>query len=97
MNDREAFEAWEQSEGLPIDRFPENDRFAWPDPGRYKHRMVDAHWSAWQVAIKQEREACAMVCDDRAKDYWGFTEEEFAFEAAAAAIRSRTANQKEST
>jgi predicted metal-binding protein len=61
--DREAFEAWEKSEGLPVDRFPEDDRFSWPAPGRYKHKMVDAHWAAWQAAIKAERERASKPRD----------------------------------
>lgn len=39
-------------------------------------------------AVK-EREACAEICDARATEYDGFTEEQNASEKLAAAIRSR--------
>ena len=40
-------------------------------------------------AIEAEREACAKVCDARAVEYDGFTEEQNASEKLAAAIRAR--------
>ena len=40
-------------------------------------------------AICIEREACAKVCDARAIEYDGFTEEQNASEKLAAAIRAR--------
>jgi hypothetical protein len=40
------------------------------------------------VAVK-EREACAKICDSRAIEYDGFTEEQNASEKLAAAIRAR--------
>jgi len=40
-------------------------------------------------AIAEEREACAKVCDARAIEYDGFTEEQNASEKLAAAIRAR--------
>jgi hypothetical protein len=40
-------------------------------------------------AVLHEREACAKVCDARAIEYDGFTEEQNASEKLAAAIRAR--------
>ena len=40
-------------------------------------------------AQAEEREACAKVCDARAIEYDGFTEEQNASEKLAAAIRAR--------
>jgi hypothetical protein len=40
-------------------------------------------------AVLEEREACAKVCDARAIEYDGFTEEQNASEKLATAIRAR--------
>ena len=42
-----------------------------------------------ELARADEREACAKVCDARAIEYDGFTEEQNASEKLAAAIRAR--------
>ena len=42
-----------------------------------------------KLVAAKEREACAEVCDSRAIEYDGFTEEQNASEKLAAAIRAR--------
>ena len=42
-----------------------------------------------KLVAAKEREACAKVCDARAIEYDGFTEEQNASEKLAAAIRAR--------
>lgn len=42
-----------------------------------------------KLVAAKEREACAKVCDARAIEYDGFTEEQYASEELAAAIRER--------
>lgn len=41
-------------------------------------------------AVEAEREACALICDARAIEYEGFTEEQNASEKLAIAIRARS-------
>jgi hypothetical protein len=63
--EREAFEAFVSSPPFEyrIERMTEMS--AWP--GNYRSLAVQLAWEAWKVATKAEREACAMVCDDRSK------------------------------
>jgi hypothetical protein len=42
-----------------------------------------------QLVAEEEREACAKLCDARAIEYDGFTEEQNASEKLATAIRAR--------
>jgi len=42
-----------------------------------------------KLVAAKEREACAKICDSRAIEYDGFTEEQNASEKLAAAIRAR--------
>jgi hypothetical protein len=61
------------------------------------HTEGDGHWHQQFIALESfaklvaqaEREACAKVCDARAIEYDGFTEEQNASEKLAAAIRAR--------
>ena len=50
------------------------------------HHEIEAF--AKRIAEK-EREACALICDARATEYDGFTEEQNASEKLAVAIRAR--------
>ena len=42
-----------------------------------------------KLVAEKEREACALICDARATEYDGFTEEQNASEKLAEAIRAR--------
>lgn len=63
--ERQAFEVWVSAApfGYDVCRYP-NDaaRYAWPD--QYRRIEVQLAWDAWQAAKKDEREACAKVCEN---------------------------------
>ena len=102
MKQDKAFKEWWQNEGSQAP-YTHHDceehtmrmcEIAWVN-GAYKEReeanaRANASWTLMckkMVAI--EREACAKVCDARAIEYDGFTEEQNASEKLAAAIRAR--------
>jgi hypothetical protein len=65
MSDRKAFEQiissppYEKS----VARWPDDpEKFAWP--GSYKLIDVDLAWHLWCDAVDQEREACALACEN---------------------------------
>lgn len=94
MTDRKAFEAWFEGYCLP----GESDWFKRDptDPEDYDFTPTQHAWDGWQAAIKQEREACAKVCEDRAGSASMFgsladaQSQNYAVRACAKAIRARS-------
>lgn len=50
---RDEFEAWARKEHLPLHTAD----------GSFEHSSTHNAWKGWQAATKNEREACALICD----------------------------------
>ena len=65
---RKAFEAWATAapRGWGARRYMSSEM---PWPGEYQEYRVQCAWEAWQDACAAEREACAIVCRERAERF----------------------------
>lgn len=59
--ERKRFEAWARPDSVQARRNPET--------GEYTEPGMNAGWSAWQAAVKAEREDCKAVCREVAARY----------------------------
>lgn len=63
---REAFEAWVSDPPFEYSIERMTELSSWP--GNYRGIEVQLAWEAWQAAVADEREACALICDTHTVD-----------------------------
>lgn len=61
MSSRERFEAWITSSPYEQSVERQSDKGAWP--GQYRSYETQSAWEAWQEAVRQTREECAVLCE----------------------------------
>lgn len=66
--ERKRFETWARPDSVQAHRHPET--------GEYLEPGMSAGWSAWQAAVKVERDRCSLICHERFMELEHFTNRE---------------------